>query len=361
MTNDIASKIQHLQDRIDKLHRRLHILEEQRTEFGKLYVPPHVQTDIEDIEKEIEQKEDELRRLQLPQISDNPYHGLLSFREEDFAHFFGRDALVNDLVERVRKSAFLAVLGASGSGKSSVVRAGLLPALKGGVIDGSEGWRYLPPFAPGARPLDALATELAKFQNGNLETVLALSRQLAETDRALLLSADMLLDRTAKQRLVLVIDQFEELWTLASPELRAAFIQLLLIGATAPDTPLLIIIAIRADFLHRAAEHPELARLIADHDVIVSPMSCNELRDAIMRPAELAGGSFEPGLVDELIAQVEGREGALPLLGVHAAGAVGGRRRRDDMGNLPRVRRRRGCAGSPGRQNPGRPLHTQAA
>jgi Novel STAND NTPase 1 len=115
-------------------------------------------------------------------------------------------------------------------------------------------------------------------------------------------------------RLVFVVDQFEELWTLASQEERDQFINLLLTATGAQDTPLLLVLAMRADFLHRAATYPALAHAIGEHDVIVSPMTADELSQAIARPAENAGGSFEPGLVDELIEQSLDRPGALPLL-----------------------------------------------
>jgi WD40 repeat protein len=321
---DISEDTDHLEQLAVTLKRRLRVLEMQRGRFAERDTPAHLVLEIEDIRRELVRIEADLRRLR-PSATDarSPYLGLATFQEANADLFFGRDALVANLVEYAGRAPFLAVLGASGSGKSSVVRAGLIPMLKGGNLPGSEHWRYLV-FKPGARPLDALAAELAKLQGGDLGAALTLSRQLAESDRALLLAADMLLDRSAGQRLVLVVDQFEELWTLLPAEAvqRAAllaqqqvpFIQLLLAAVAAPDTPLLVVLTMRADFLHRAAEHPELARAIAEHDVIVSPMTPAELRDAIVRPAELSGGSFESGLIDELIAQTRGREGALPLL-----------------------------------------------
>jgi hypothetical protein len=122
---------------------------------------------------------------------------------------------------------------------------------------------------------------------------------------------------------VLLIDQAEELWTLAPNEREAqasllsqqrAFIQQILGALRAPNSPLLLLFTMRADFLHRAAEHPQLARAIGEHLVLVSPMTTDELRLAITQPAEAAGGSFDPGLVGELIEQTENRPDALPLL-----------------------------------------------
>jgi hypothetical protein len=138
-----------------------------------------------------------------------------------------------------------------------------------------------------------------------------------------MLVAPQLQDSHAQARLVLVVDQAEELWTLipADGEARATaitqqqrFLNLLLTAATAPNHPLLIVLTLRADFLHRAIDQPNLARAISDHNVMISPLTREELRDAIVRPAEAVGGSFEPGLVDELIAQTYSQPGALPLL-----------------------------------------------
>jgi hypothetical protein len=144
--------------------------------------------------------------------------------------------------------------------------------------------------------------------------------------------ADMLLERVSGQRLVLVVDQFEEIWTLApaEPDAREVwltqqhcpFVDLLLTAAAVPDTPLLIVIAMRADFLHRAAEHNELARLIAEHLIIVSPMTTAELREAIGRPADQAGGGFEPGLVGGADRPDRRAAWGAAAAGVHPAGAV---------------------------------------
>jgi len=323
-TDNSAEQIIHLTDLTATLRRRQRVLESQRARFGEGAVPPQIVLELEDIARDLARHTAELRRLRPSPLDErNPYLGLLTFQEQDAERFFGRDALVADLVDRAGRAPFLAVLGASGSGKSSVVRAGVLPMLKGGALPGSERWRYVT-LRPGPRPLDALAIELAKLQGGDLGAVLTLSQQLASSDRALLLSAGMLLDRNAGQRLVLLVDQAEELWTLApsEPDAQATFvaeqqrpfIQHLLTAIAASDAPLLVILTMRADFLHRAAEQPDLAHAIGEHDVIISPMTAAELHEAIERPAANVGGAFEPGLADELIEQTLGRVGALPLL-----------------------------------------------
>ena len=166
-----------------------------------------------------------------------PYLGLRTFQEEDAEFFFGREKLVELLIEKVASQPFLAVLGPSGSGKSSTVLAGLLPALKDGALPGSERWSYLT-IKPGARPLDALAAALTKQQGRNLDSAVTLRRMLASDEQSFLLAVDMLLIGKAGARLVLVVDQFEELWTLAPAKSEAsqqsvkqeqlAFIKLLL-------------------------------------------------------------------------------------------------------------------------------------
>jgi WD40 repeat protein len=259
-----------------------------------------------------------LRMLPPLDAPAQPYLGLQTFQFEHADRFFGRDRLVAELAERLGQAPFLAVLGASGSGKSSVVRAGLLPLLKAGGLPGSEQWQYLT-LRPGAQPLDALVAALSAARGSSMTEALDLAAQLAANTRALLLIA-----RLFPSRLVLVVDQAEELWTLqpADPEQRVLwqeqqqrpFLRLLLSALSVPDRPILVILVLRTDFLHRASDDAAFASAIADHDVIVSPMTGEELQAAIELPAQQAGGMFEPGLVDELIAQTEGQSGALPLL-----------------------------------------------
>ena len=317
-------EIEHLEELVATLTSRLRILDKQVAAYGELAAPAHILLDKHETEQKLKHARTTLRRLKPPATAESaPYVGLSSFQETDAAVFFGREGLVELLVEKIKSERFLAVLGPSGSGKSSVVLAGLLPALRRGDLPGSERWRYLA-LKPGARPLDALAVALTTLQGGDqLGGALAIRDQLGRDDRALLLAADLLLAGQPATRLVLVIDQFEELWTQApaAPEARApwieqqhrGFIQQMLTAA-ASDCPIAIVLTMRADFLHRAAESRDLARWIGEHDVIISPMAPYELRRAIECPADRAGGDFEPGLVDELSEQVQGRPGALPLL-----------------------------------------------
>lgn len=315
MAEQSPENVVHLEQIAVTLRRRLRVLELQATRYGAAILP-HVLLEREDTERELAHTLRELRRLKPTAPSEHsPYLGLLTFDEQHSSFFFGRDDVIAQLLDQAQHSSFLAVLGPSGSGKSSVVRAGLVPALKNGALPESERWHYAV-MKPGARPLDALAVELARLLHHD---VVALRTALAQSPRALLLHIDQLCANQSSVRLVLVVDQAEELWTLAPGEQtrenqQALFLDALLTAVQAPGSHALVVLTMRMDFLHRAAEHHELAQLISANDVIISPMTHEQLHDAIVRPAELSGGAFDPGLAEELTTQTPGRPGALPLL-----------------------------------------------
>ena len=208
-----------------------------------------------------------------------PYKGLAPFESADADYFFGRERLVAELVARLVGVPLLAVVGPSGSGKSSVLRAGLLPALAGGVLPGSENWIQAV-IRPGTQPLRDLRRVTAKLAR--------------------------------ERRGVLAVDQFEELFT-ACPdeEERREFVETL---ARAAGDRIVVLLAVRADFYGRCAAYPRLSRLLGANHVLVGPMSREELRRAIERPAQRAGLGVEPELVEALVTDVEGQPGALPLL-----------------------------------------------
>jgi WD40 repeat protein len=223
-----------------------------------------------------------------------PFKGLASFEPVDADYFFGRERLVAELVARLVGAGFLGIVGPSGSGKSSVLRAGLLPALAGGVLPGSEGWRRLL-LRPGERPL------------GELRRVLVSGAKdpLAEPLDAL----------PANGRLLLAVDQLEELFTACrSDGERAAFADALVRAATDPEGRAVVVVALRADFYGRFAAHPGLAELVGANHVLVGPMQASELRRAVELPAGWVGLGVEPELSDALVDDVEGEPGALPLL-----------------------------------------------
>jgi WD40 repeat protein/DNA-binding SARP family transcriptional activator len=209
-----------------------------------------------------------------------PFKGLASFDVEDAGVFFGRERLVAEMVARLAGAPLMAVVGPSGSGKSSALRAGLLAAIGAGVLPGSERWA-IALLRPGARPLRELERATAGLEG----------------------------------RSVLAIDQFEELFTACRDESeRAAFAGALATAAGGPRRQTLVLMAVRADFYGRCAAYPELARLMGANHVLVGPMRRDELRRAIELPAERAGLVVEPDLTDALVADVIGEPGALPLL-----------------------------------------------
>jgi hypothetical protein len=256
----------------------------------------------------------------------NPYKGLQAFHIEDAQDFFGRDRLIDELLEKVRQlltldqqdqavARLLTVLGPSGSGKSSVVMAGLLPKLKQGGIAGSEHWTYLDPMVPGQHPLEALTVALTPlFPECSLKSI----REDLEDDSAR--GLHLLLTTYVKQSgmsVVLVVDQLEELFTqTATEDERQQFLDILLAAISEPHGPLIGLLTLRADFYDRPLQYPELGRLIKSHQVIVFPMEMPDLRKVIEQPAQLPDVqlTFEGGLVGDLLFDVQGQVGALPLL-----------------------------------------------
>jgi WD40 repeat protein/class 3 adenylate cyclase len=227
-----------------------------------------------------------------------PFKGLAFFEAVDADYFFGRERLVAELVARLVGASFLAVVGPSGGGKSSVVRAGLLPALASGVVPGSERWSQLV-MRPGDHPL----AELRR----------ALPAASAATPRELVLKAG---EHVADgERLVLVVDQFEELFTACRDEQeRTLFVEALVAGARESRGGLVLVVAMRGDVYGRFAIYPELAALLGANHVLVGPMAEEELRRAVDLPARRAGLNVEPELAAALVASVVDEPGGLPLL-----------------------------------------------
>ena len=223
-----------------------------------------------------------------------PFKGLASFESADADYFFGREALVAELVARLVGARLLGILGPSGSGKSSVLRAGLLPALAGGVLPGSGGWRRLL-LRPGEHPLEELRRVLLSGAR----------HPLAEALDAL----------PAEGRLLLAVDQLEELFTACrSEDERASFCDALARAAADPHGRAMVVVALRADFYGRFAAYPALSELLGANQVLVGQMQASELRRAVELPASRVGLAVEPELVDALVDDVEGEPGALPLL-----------------------------------------------
>jgi WD40 repeat protein len=242
-----------------------------------------------------------------------PYRGLEVFDEEHADFFFGRDGDIQRLLERFKTTRFLAVLGASGSGKSSLVRAGLVPALRRGTLSGSSGWEVAL-LRPGAHPLESLSAQLVRRGNGvGMQTTLD---ALATDARTLHLAGSLLVgERGGDAQLLVVVDQFEEVFTLCHGEAeRRAFFANLLYAASVPAGHVRVLLTMRADFYHRCAGYPELAQQLAVQQYLVSPLEREGLRQAIEEPARRVGLSFEPGLVATILDDVADDAGGLPLL-----------------------------------------------
>jgi WD40 repeat protein/class 3 adenylate cyclase/energy-coupling factor transporter ATP-binding protein EcfA2 len=242
-----------------------------------------------------------------------PYKGLVRFEAGDAGLFCGREQLVAELVARLVAARFVAVVGPSGSGKSSLVRAGLLPTLAGGALPGSDTWEPLV-LAPGPDPVRALAERLGPHLPGADPTALA-ARLQAGPDALAQVAAEALAGRPDTARLLLVVDQFEEVFTACRDEAaRRRFVEPLVAAATAREGRCVVALALRADFYGRCAAHPELAAELADSQVLVGPMTDEELRRAVVEPARRVGCVVEPGLPETILEDVAAEPGALPLV-----------------------------------------------
>jgi WD40 repeat protein/DNA-binding SARP family transcriptional activator len=254
-------------------------------------------------------------------IGESPYRGLSAFREEDAPFFFGREQFTSQLLAAIKKRPVIAViLGPSGSGKSSVAYAGLLPRLR------ERGDWLIAYFRPGARPFHALAAALLPL----LESALSETDRLIEAQKlakALMernLTLNQLLERVLEnnlegKKLLLLIDQFEELYTFCpEPEMRQIFIDGLLSafdsGKESHKSPFALLITMRADFMGQALAYRPYADALQNASLMLGPMTHEELRAAIEKPAEKQGAAFEEGLVERILDVVGEEPGNLPLL-----------------------------------------------
>ncbi|OXM61441.1 hypothetical protein CF165_38370 [Amycolatopsis vastitatis] len=240
-----------------------------------------------------------------------PYLGLAAFEREDADRFFGRDELVADLANRVHQYRFLGVFGPSGCGKSSVLRAGLAAHLTAEHKQDNDAPVVV--FTPGHRPLEECAVHLAQLLGAAPGT---LRDEFSEDPRNLHLRIRQAVTGTAAETdVVLIVDQFEELFTLCADESqRARFIDALVTAATDPASRARVVLGVRADFLEHCGRHHRLASALYDTQVLVGPMRTDELRQAIVGPAEQAGYRLETALVARLVGDAARQAGMLPLV-----------------------------------------------
>jgi len=228
-----------------------------------------------------------------------PYLGLDAFHETHHDRFFGRQRLITELIDRLSASRFLAVVGPSGSGKSSLVLGGLLPALKAGRLPNSQGWRYYPPIVPGSDPIVSLGRVLRDKETRG------------EGDK----NADASGPPVSPSACLLVVDQFEEIFTLCDDDhVRQVFIGNLLGLVQAPDSRHSLVLTMRSDFESYVARLPKLQALFEQAQLRVMSLNANELREAIEQPAERVGLKFEDGIVEALVKEILGEPAGLPLL-----------------------------------------------
>lgn len=274
----------------------------------------------------------------------NPFKGLRPFQEADTADFFGREALVEHLLgildNPTTPTRLLTVIGPSGSGKSSAIRAGLIPALRRGMLPGSETW-FIAQMTPGDDPFKALEAMMLQVA---VSAPPSLLDWLKSSDQGLLDTVKKIVPMDNVQ-VVLFIDQFEEVFTLVEDEsVRRAFLMNLYEAATHPESPLRIILALRADYYDRPLLYTDFGALVRAHTEVVLPLSPAELELAIAGPAERAGLQIERGLVPAIVASVSHQPGALPLLQYALTELF--ERRKDDVLTLESYHEIGGIAGA---------------
>ena len=256
------------------------------------------------------------RRTQELQLDESPYAGLSSFQETDAGKFFGRNREIAAMMTRIRDRPLMAVVGSSGVGKSSFVRAGVVPALK----RSGETWETLV-IRPGRKPLEALASVIQPMVATavNLADEMDEQKKLVETLRREPGHLGHVLRGRARRdnrRLMLFVDQFEELYTqVVDPAERAAFTACLSAVADDATSPLRVVLSIRSDFLDRVAEDQQFLSELMQGLFFLGPPNREGLRDAISQPAEMAGFRFElEATVEDMLDHLETTPGALPLL-----------------------------------------------
>ncbi|HEX8189885.1 MAG TPA: ATP-binding protein, partial [Pyrinomonadaceae bacterium] len=262
----------------------------------------------------------------VPPRATNPFPGLRPFESDEYRLFFGREGQSDALLERLERSHFLAVVGTSGSGKSSLVRAGLLPGLRGGMMAGAgAGWRVAVA-RPGHDPLGNLARALA--EDGVLSSAGAgLRREEREAVvEAMLRGGSLgLVDAAASARLgghklLVVIDQFEELFrfraarAVAADDEASAFVKLLLEAARQREVPVYVVLTMRSDFLGDCSQFQGLPEAINDGQYLIPRMTRDERRFAIVGPVRVARARMTEPLVNRLLNDVGDNPDQLPIL-----------------------------------------------
>ena len=245
----------------------------------------------------------------------NPFKGLEAFQQTDSHFFFGREKMIERSLKRIQETRFLAFVGASGSGKSSLVRAGILPALRNGKVPQSETWRTAI-FTPGNKPLESLVTRIMPYLGeDDTRTTERVIKNVQNPEIVQQYINSILEDAPKGSRLLIVIDQFEEVFTRASDADAEAFINVLVAAANFKNSRLQIIVTMRSDFFGSLGRYPALAQLFEQENmIIVTDMTAANIRRAIEGPVQALGLKYEDGLVDRILDDVRSQPGSLPLL-----------------------------------------------
>lgn len=254
-----------------------------------------------------------------PRIS--PYPGLRPFRMDEDYLFFGREEQTAELVKLLREHRFLAVVGRSGSGKSSLVRAGLLPAIQGGMMQHAGSAWEIAILRPGGNPIRNLAKCLLEADLYDREDDEALLRLLATLNHSAfgLVQAFRQSELVENDNLLIVVDQFEELFRYEHDDVKArdeahAFVELLLEASQAAEAPIYIILTMRSDYLGDCAQFPGLAQAVNRGEYLIPRLERGQLRAAIEGPAKVGGGSISYRLSQHLLNEIGDEEDQLPVL-----------------------------------------------
>lgn len=251
----------------------------------------------------------------------NPFPGLRAFLTEEDYLFFGREEQVNELLSRLRQYRFLSVLGASGSGKSSLVRAGMLPALEGGAMTSAGSHWEIGVMRPGGNPVQNLAKALFEMDLYDFEEDEAIFHLQATLKRSGLGLVEAIKQSEIEEgaNLLIVVDQFEELFRFSrsgqsQDEQAAAFVKLLLEASRQSEIPIYVAITMRSDYIGDCAQFPDLTESVNEGEYLVPRLKRDQRRTAIEGPIKVAGGEIAPRLTQKLLNDFGNDPDQLPIL-----------------------------------------------